>query len=174
MQNKTVSLPKSYRTLETFGMFFTLNNLGIAPFPTEIVYLAQGNQMYLSCRSPKTQDLRVHPVKASDHPWVRLTKDSDHVALQAPVSIPLTEEQMDRHVSVNQEMSVDNEFAKDLAVPCVSIADFGTVVVCHDRVRSRAHHSKHSAVVPSPARRVLFGEPPSYRRINVPLVDFFT
>jgi len=114
MQNKTVSLPKSYRTLETFGMFFTLNNLGIAPFPTEIVYLAQGNQMYLSCRSPKTQDLRVHPVKASDHPWVRLTKDSDHVALQAPVSIPLTEEQMDRHVSVNQEMSVDNEFAKDL------------------------------------------------------------
>ncbi len=114
MQNKTVSLPKSYRTLQSFGIFFTLNNLEIAPFPTEIVYLAHGNQMYLSCRSPKTQELRVHPIKASDHPWVRLTEGPDRIALQAPVSIPLKEEQLDQHVSVNQEMSADNEFAKDL------------------------------------------------------------
>jgi len=114
MQNKTVSLPKSYRTLESFGMIFTLNQPGVAPLPTEVVYLAQGNQMYLSCRSQKTQELRVHPVKASDHPWIRLTKGSDHVGLQAPVSIPLTKEQLDRHVSANQDMNADNEFAKEL------------------------------------------------------------
>ncbi|MGE6555721.1 hypothetical protein [Exiguobacterium artemiae] len=114
LQKKTVSLPKSYRTLQSFGIFFTLNDLEIAPFPTEIVYLAQGDQMYLACRSPKTQELRVHPVKASEHPWVRLTENPDQIALQAPVSVPLTEEQQDQHVSVNQAMSADNEFAKDL------------------------------------------------------------
>lgn len=114
LQNKTVDLPKSYRTLETFGLFFTLNDLEIAPLPTEIVYLAKGKQMYVSCRSPKNQQLRVHPVKVSDHPWVRLTESPDRTALQAPVSIPLTEEQSDHHLAVNQEMSADNEFAKDL------------------------------------------------------------
>ena len=114
MEKKTVPLPKSYRTLETFGMFFTLNNLEVAPFPTEIVYLAQDKQMYVSCRSPKTQKLRVHRVKAADHPWVRMAKGEDRVPMKAPAIIPLTKEQQDRHVSVNQEMSADNEFARDL------------------------------------------------------------
>ena len=30
MEKKTVSLPKSYRTLQTFGMFFTLNDLELS------------------------------------------------------------------------------------------------------------------------------------------------
>ena len=38
-RKKMVSLPKSYRTLQTFGMFFTLNDLELQPTPTEVVYL---------------------------------------------------------------------------------------------------------------------------------------
>ena len=114
MQKKTVSLPESYRILKNFGMFFSLDNLGIAPFPTEIAYLAHGNQIYLSCRSPKTHELRVHPIQASKHPWIRLTKKPDQKILHTPVSISLSEEQLEQHRSVNQRMNIDNEFVQDL------------------------------------------------------------
>jgi hypothetical protein len=114
MEKKTVPLPKSYRTLQAFGMVFSLNDLEFQPTPTEVVYLAQGQQLYVSCRSSKTHELRVHRVKAADHPWVRVTKGQDRVPMKAPAIIPLTKEQQDRHVSVNQEMSADNEFSRDL------------------------------------------------------------
>lgn len=114
MEKKTVSLPKSYRTLQTFGMFFTLNDLELQPTPTEVVYLAQGQQLYVSCRSSKTHELRVHRVKAADHPWVRVTKGQDRAPMKAPALIPLTKEQQDRHVSTNRDTTAENEFARDL------------------------------------------------------------
>lgn len=79
-----VKMPKQYRTLDTYGLYFSLQNIGTYTSPIELQYIAQGNQFYLTCRSQKTFRLSAHPIKQADHPWLKQTSGQDRTPITAP------------------------------------------------------------------------------------------
>lgn len=115
MNKKTVELPSSYRILNTYEMYFSLKTLEMYGAQTEVFYLAEKENLYLACRSRDTHQLKIHPVKAKDHPWVEVDQGTDKKPLQAPTFFPVTEKQRTRHADQNREAKTEGDFSRRLA-----------------------------------------------------------
>lgn len=80
-----VTMPKRYRTLDTYGLYFNLQQLGNYTAPIELQYISTGNDYYLTCRSPKTSRLTTHSIQLNDHPWLKQKKGQEFSAVAEPV-----------------------------------------------------------------------------------------
>ncbi|ASI35470.1 MULTISPECIES: hypothetical protein [unclassified Exiguobacterium] len=112
---KTTALPSSYRILNTYEMYFSLKTLEMYGAQTEVFYLAEKENLYLACRSRDTHQLKIHPVEAKDHPWVKVEQGTDKTPLQTPTFFPVTEKQRTRHADQNREAKTEGDFSRRLA-----------------------------------------------------------
>ncbi|WP_214766127.1 MULTISPECIES: hypothetical protein [unclassified Exiguobacterium] len=112
---KTTALLSSYRILNTYEMYFSLKTLEMYAAQTEVFYLAEKENLYLACRSRDTHQLKIHPVEAKDHPWVKVEQGTDKTPLQAPTFFPVTEKQRTRHADQNREAKTEGDFSRRLA-----------------------------------------------------------
>ncbi|MGX8238193.1 hypothetical protein [Exiguobacterium undae] len=82
---KTASLPKQYRTLGEYGLYFNLEQVGTYTPPIELQYIATGDTYYLTCRSPKTNRLTAHQIQLKNHPWLKPTSGQERSPITEPV-----------------------------------------------------------------------------------------
>ena len=81
---KTAPLPKQYRTLGEYGLYFNLQQIGTYTPPIELQYIATGDTYYLTCRSPKTYRVTAHPIQLKNHPWLKPTSGQERKPITEP------------------------------------------------------------------------------------------
>lgn len=83
-----VAMPKHYRTLDTYGLYFNLQQIGTHTRPIELQYIATDKDYFVTCRSPKTFRLTAHPIQLQDHPWLKQTDGLEHSLISEPALTP--------------------------------------------------------------------------------------